>query len=280
MDNGKQTMKHSLRLTILWILLILVAAAGSTYAWFTLSGRASTNVTPMGGSVSRGETSLLISQSRSGPFDRTCELIFEGSPDALRPVSTADLERFYKVRAATPEGIAALYSPADDRVNSDTLHGTVYLQCLNAPCDVYFDRESLNFGGDAQALAAMRLGMKITSASGTVIYFFSLDDLGGSGGVQSRRTIPRSSAVVASISETGEAFYTADPSEAIGSYMAGGSDGDYIAGAKRLVSLQADEIAAVEYWLYLEGCDEQCINQVQNRPSGLRLAFAGVDAGE
>ena len=103
MDNGKQTMKHSLRLTILWILLILVAAAGSTYAWFTLSGRASTNVTPMGGSVSRGETSLLISQSRSGPFDRTCELIFEGSPDALRPVSTADLERFYKVRAATPE---------------------------------------------------------------------------------------------------------------------------------------------------------------------------------
>ena len=184
------------------------------------------------------------------------------------------------MRAATPEGIAALYSPADDRVNSDTLHGTVYLQCLNAPCDVYFDRESLNFGGDAQALAAMRLGMKITSASGTVIYFFSLDDLGGSGGVQSRRTIPRSSAVVASISETGEAFYTADPSEAIGSYMAGGSDGDYIAGAKRLVSLQADEIAAVEYWLYLEGCDEQCINQVQNRPSGLRLAFAGVDAGE
>ena len=280
MDNGKQTMKHSLRLTILWILLILVAAAGSTYAWFTLSGRASTNVTPMGGSVSRGETSLLISQSRSGPFDRTCELIFEGSPDALRPVSTADLERFYKVRAATPEGIAARYSPADDRVNSDTLHGTVYLQCLNAPCDVYFDRESLNFGGDAQALAAMRLGMKITSSSGTIIYFFSLDDLGGSRGVQSRRTIPRSSAVVASISADGEAFYTADPSEAIGTYIAGGSDGDYIAGAKRLVSLQADEIAAVEYWLYLEGCDEQCINQVQNRPSGLRLAFAGVDAGE
>ena len=62
--------------------------------------------------------------------------------------------------------------------------------------------------------------------------------------------------------------------------MAGGSDGDYIAGAKRLASLQADEIAMVEYWLYLEGCDEQCINQVQNRPSGLRLAFAGVDAGE
>ena len=280
MDNEKQTMKHSLRLTILWILLILVAAAGSTYAWFTLSGRASTNVTPMGGSVSKGDTSLLISRSRSGPFDKTCELAFEGDPDALRPVSTADLERFYKVRAATPDGMAALYSSADDRVNTDTLHGTVYLQCLNAPCDVYFDRESLNLGSDAQALAAMRLGMKITSSSGTSTYFFKLDDLGGSGSVQSQRTIPQSSAVVASISAVGEASYTADPSEGIGPYMAGGSDGDYTAGAKRLVSLQADEIATVEYWLYLEGCDEQCINQVQNRPSGLRLAFAGVDAGE
>ena len=280
MDNEKQTMKHSLRLTILWILLILVAAAGSTYAWFTLSGRASTNVTPMGGSVSKGDTSLLISRSRSGPFDKTCELVFEGNPDALRPVSTADLERFYKVRAATPEGIAALYSSADDRVNTDTLHGMVYLQCLNAPCDVYFDRESLNLGSDAQALAAMRLGMKITSSSGTSTYFFKLDELGGSGSVQSQRTIPKSSAVVGSISAAGEASYTADPSEGIGSYMAGGSDGDYTAGAKRLVSLQADEIAAVEYWLYLEGCDEQCINQVQNRPSGIRLAFAGVEAGE
>ena len=280
MDNEKQTMKHSLRLTILWILLILVAAAGSTYAWFTLSGRASTNVTPMGGSVSKGDTSLLISRSRSGPFDKTCELVFEGNPDVLRPVSTADLERFYKVRAATPEGIAALYSSADDRVNTDTLHGTVYLQCLNAPCDVYFDRESLNLGSDAQALAAMRLGMKITSSSGTSTYFFKLDELGGSGSVQSQRTIPQSSAVVGSISAAGEASYTADPLEGIGSYMAGGSDGDYTAGAQRLVSLQADEIAAVEYWLYLEGCDEQCINQVQNRPSGIRLAFAGVEAGE
>lgn len=46
------------------------------------------------------------------------------------------------------------------------------------------------------------------------------------------------------------------------------------------MQLNADEIATVEYWLYLEGCDEQCVNSVQNRASELQLAFAGVDAEE
>lgn len=44
--------------------------------------------------------------------------------------------------------------------------------------------------------------------------------------------------------------------------------------------LNADEVASVEYWLYLEGCDEQCSNPVQNRDSEIQLAFAGVDLDE
>ena len=47
-----------------------------------------------------------------------------------------------------------------------------------------------------------------------------------------------------------------------------------------LVQLNKDEIASVEYWLYLEGCDEQCSNPVQNRTSEIQLAFAGVDMEE
>ena len=57
--------------------------------------------------------------------------------------------------------------------------------------------------------------------------------------------------------------------------QASGND-EYTAGANELFSLDSDEIASVEYWLYLEGCDEQCVNQVQNIDSDIRLAFAGV----
>ena len=44
------------------------------------------------------------------------------------------------------------------------------------------------------------------------------------------------------------------------------------------MELNADEVAAVEYWLYLEGCDDNCSNPVQTRSSAFALAFAGVSA--
>lgn len=53
-----------------------------------------------------------------------------------------------------------------------------------------------------------------------------------------------------------------------------------IPGSTSLCALDKDEVATVEYWLYLEGCDEQCSNPVQNKASEIRLAFAGVDAEE
>ena len=47
-------------------------------------------------------------------------------------------------------------------------------------------------------------------------------------------------------------------------------------GEQALCTLAFKEIAKVEYWLYLEGCDENCVNEVQNRDVMLQLAFAGV----
>ena len=279
MESDVKKLKRRLRIAVFFVALLLCAAGGSVYAWFTLSGMASTNVTPIGGSISNGDATLLISASQSGPFDKSCELVLDGNPDTLKPLSTADLNHFYRATAQNQNGIAVLYEAADDRVNGDALHGTVYLKCENAPCDVYFDAENLNVGSDAQALAAMRLGLRITSTSGISTYLFRLDELGSTAGAQSKATIPAVSSVVSSISSGGQATYVSDPSTAISQYMAQKNSLDkYDVGASVLVSLQTDEVASVEYWLYLEGCDEQCFNPVQNRASELSLAFAGVDA--
>ena len=56
-------------------------------------------MTPMGGSISNGDASLLISTSRLGPFDKNCELVLDGNPDTLKPLSTADLDHFYRAIA-------------------------------------------------------------------------------------------------------------------------------------------------------------------------------------
>lgn len=279
MDSEVVKLKKQLKLTIFWIIFLIIAAVGTTYAWFTVTGMPSTNITPMAGTVSEGDTNLLISNSYGGSFDKTCELVLDGNPGSLRPLSTADLTRFYRSTAQNNDGIAVLYASADNRVDQDALHGTVYLQCQNASCDVYFNRDELNLGSDAQVLAAMRLGMRITSSSGTQTLIFRLDDMGATGSAQSARTIASAGSVVASVAGSGEPVYTSDPSQGIGGYMAQTNGNGYNPGSQKLMTLQAEEVATVEYWLYLEGCDDQCFNPVQNRASQLRLAFAGVDNG-
>lgn len=271
-------LRHSFRTAFAGLLFLVIVATGTTYAWFSLAGRASTYVTPMGGTVSEGTTSLLISRNASGPFDKTCELIYAGNLDSLRPLSTADLAHFYMATTQNKDGIAVLYQNADADVDARALHGTVYLQCLNAPCDVYFNREQLKLGTNVQALAAMRFGMKITAREGTKTFIFRMDELGATGSAASRQTVPSVSTVVSSINGSGQASYVNDPASGLSDYMAnaGNGDNDFQAGRTRLVRLEKDEVATVEYWLYLEGCDEQCINEVQGISSDIQLAFAGV----
>ena len=200
----------------------------------------------------------------------------------MKPLSTGNLEHFYRATAQNKKGIAILYDNADSRVDQDTLHGTVYLQCQNAPCRVYFNREALKLGSDEQSLAAMRLGMKITSHEGSKTFIWKLDDMGSTSGAQSTLTVPKASTVVSDISDNGKPVYADDPAEEITAYMAGNGDSEdvYKDGNQMLAQLNKDEVAEVEYWLYLEGCDEQCSNSVQNRDSQIQLAFAGVDLAE
>lgn len=281
-QKNKETVKRlrkSLVMAVVGMIFFLISVTGVTYAWFTASGRAHTNVTPMGGTVSDGDTNLLISTAESGPFDRKCDLVSAGDAQELKPVSTADLENFYRVIMQNKEGIAVSYENADDRVDSDTFHGTVYLKSEGAPCNVYFNGEELQLGSDAQALAAMRLGLKITNHDGSRTFVMRLDDLGSTAAAEAKATVPAAGTVVSGISGSGAASYVSDPAVNVSDYMAQAAGNDeYTAGANELFSLDADEIASVEYWLYLEGCDEQCVNQVQNIDSDIRLAFAGVKA--
>ncbi len=277
MEKDSRQLKRSLTRAVAGICLLLLAATGTTFAWFTITGEASTNVTPTGGTISSGDTTLLISANADGPFEETCNLIPEGTPETLKPVSTADPAHFYRATAQNREGISVLYANADQRVDTDTLHGTIYLKCENASCRVYFNQAELKLGSDAQALAAMRLAMRITSHAGTKTHIWKLDDLGNTGGAESKQTISESLSVVSSISQSGQPVYTADPAGELSAFFAEEENGTYRAGTESVTELNDGEVAAAEYWIYLEGCDEQCINAVQSRTSDIQFAFVGVD---
>ena len=274
--------KHSIRvllISLLWLLLAALTLGGATYAWFTFNN--ATNVEPMAGTVGDGAVSLLISASRDGPFDKECDLPLEQAVEELLPVSTADLQTFYASAAQNKQGITLRYWDVTEQAPQRLMHGTVYLQSKNRGCDVYFFEPKLSFGSDGQALSALRLVLKLTTETdGEQLLFFRLDDLGG-GGAEEQATVTGDNVVVSSIDAGGQPGYTADPAEDIGAYLAqadGEEDTTPRAGEQALCALQADEVASVEYWLYLEGCDTACVNAVQTRELSLQLGFAGVSA--
>lgn len=283
LNDEIKKLKSSYKVAVLMIIIFIIMATGVTYAWFNFSALTSTNVTPTGGTISVGESIILISNSRQGPFEKTCKLALEGNPERIRPVTTEKLEHFFEATAQNTEGVSLLYKNVDDDVNKDMIHGTVYLQCLNAPCDVYFEKDNLKLGSDNTALASMRLGLKITSGRGEESYIFKLDDLGNTAGVSGNVTIPVSGdKVVSDISDDGRPQFVDDPALNIGEYMATKTDrrNEFNHGKSKLMSLVPDEVATVEYWMYLEGCDEQCINAAQGRDAQISLAFAGVDTSD
>ena len=217
-----------------------------------------------------------------GTADTKASLMaFFQAVEELLPVSTADLQTFYASAAQNKQGITLRYRDVTEQAPQRLMHGTVYLQSKNRGCDVYFFEPKLSFGSDGQALSALRLVLKLTTETdGEQLLFFRLDDLGG-GGAEEQATVTGDNVVVSSIDAGGQPGYTADPAEDIGAYLAqadGEEDTTPRAGEQALCALQADEVASVEYWLYLEGCDTACVNAVQTRELSLQLGFAGVSA--
>lgn len=280
MKREARKKSHLLPISLLLLLLSLLALGSATFAWFTFNN--STRVEPMAGSVGDGDVSLLISDSATGPFDKECQLPLVNNTQELQPLSTADLKKFYAAAAQNRQGITLSYRDVTDTAEKCMLHGTVYLQSKNRSCDVYFFAPQLNFGTDGQVLSSLRLALRIQSRTdGEKTRFFRLDDLGGAG-AETRATVSEDNVVVSSANAAGAPVYVADPAENISAYLAqadGETDTKPRAGQQRLCALEADEVASVEFWLYLEGCDPNCFNSVQTRDLSLQLAFAGV-AGE
>lgn len=260
--------RFTLMMTALSLVAVALVLSSATYAWFTFSP--DTNITPMEGKISDGGVNLLISENKDGPFDKSCPLNPTDFSEALKPVSTVDLNTFY-ASARQSGGYITTFRDVSDQVGQRLIHGTVYLQCLGGSCNVYFQMPGLDLGTDPQVLAAGRLALKITGGDGqSQTLFFRLDDMGNTTTAVSKPTVLEDNVVVAGIDDNGAAQFQPDPAVSISEYLAD------IADSKALCTMQPDEIATVEYWLYLEGCDLECYNDVQNREVVLKLGFSGA----
>ena len=260
----------------IWVVLSLLAIAGVTYAWFTF--RPSTNVEPISSTISDGDVALLISADPNQEFLTKCVLPQSVSGD-LEPVSTADLQRFYAANQQTRQGISTRFEDCTDQVGNVTIHGFLYLKSLKDNCAVYFNREGMDFGNDPQMLAALRLGIRFTTQAGTFTYVFHLNEMGNVSQAVSTQTTAEKNVVIGSIAADGTPNYVQDQARGLSDFFAVvGANKFPTAGRAALCTIGANEIVPVEYWLYLEGCDENCINVVQEKDASIQLSFAGVTA--
>ena len=275
----KKKLAGTVLLSLFWCVLILAVLGGATYAWFSFNPY--TNVEPMSSAISEGDAELLISRTQDGNYDTECALD-QWMNGTFIPVSTTNLDNFYKAVGQNKQGIAISYTEVKDSITKYAVNGKLFLQSKNKDCKVYFYKSGLDFGTDQQALAALRLGMKIKTNNGTNTYIFHLNDMGNTGGAAVRQTVTEKNTVVKSLTAGGGANYETDPALSLTPYFAveKQENENPDAGEKELCTLAAEEIAEVEYWLYLEGCDENCSNEVQARDIRLQLAFAGVTAEE
>lgn len=272
-------MRNKLGMTILLAVMWLIAAgalvASISYAWFSF--HPDTNVEPISSTVSDGDVALLISTDPVEGFSSQCVLPQKVNLN-YEPVSTADLEHYYCDLSQDRSGKVIKYQDCSDKYDDKGLYGILYLKSMTDLCDVFFYRPGMNLGNDAQALAGARLGIRISDGVEEKKYIFKLDQMGNTTGAEKRISVEQSGTVVGNISGDGSPNYLSDPATDIGSYVAievTGSKNKPVAGTTPLFTLDAEHVAKVEYWLYLEGCDDNCINSIQNKDLILQLSFAG-----
>lgn len=259
--------------TAVWMLVLAVALTAATLAWFSSSRE--TNVTPVAHTVSESGYDLQISSSANGPWDTTATLAT--ADKTLYPISTADLTQWWRGTFQNAAGITTDYKNVTSQLDDYALTGTVYLKGSSAALNVYLYPGQMSIATDPQLLAALRFGIIVQTSAGTATHIFTCDDLGSTAGAASQRTTAQDGVAVAGSSSWN---YTADPAQAINAYAMDGN-GDTPAaraGAQPICTLAADEVATVRYFIYMEGCDANCITQAQARDLTLQLAFAAAKA--
>ncbi|MDD5832938.1 MAG: hypothetical protein PUC98_05625 [Clostridiales bacterium] len=277
-SQRNEQLKRAIRRTVLFTVLVAFTFICATFAWFSFS--TSTNVTPMRGSVNGSGVELLISNAYDGEYAFECELLPEndqGGDYGFEPVSTYDLENFFEAVSMNTDSMADRYADVTDSLDNKLMKGTVYLKAQNADAEVFFDPEQMELSFPDQMMTSMRLGIRLSSSTDDRTYIFRLDGLSTeTGAAEETSTVPQDNVVVYSIDSAGNAEYAEDPSLDIMEYCAAYEDTKPIPGTFPLTLLSKDDICTVMYWFYLEGCDVNTFNPVQENEGEIDLAFAGT----
>ena len=280
-------MKRSFRTWFLTvtIILILLAVAFFTYAWFSSNRAVSTNTA----TARTGEENVELQLSSSGGSSfrdsqpASITQVNQTNAEYLIPVSTNDLVNFVYT-PFTDSGMATVFEQVQNE--KYYYHGRVYIRASGQNLDsgstmkLYLDQSDGLLGQkvSGQMLNAARLGLVFDGDySSEVILKLSTSE--NPSNQQTYNTVINGQTLgkdqVLSYNN-GNIRAVSDPSVSADSYTISFDNDSVQVPDNALLTMQFNKIYTVDIYFYIEGCDPDCSNDIEYSTADLQLGFYGV----
>ena len=248
------------------VLVILMMFSYATYAWFSDNRQVENNRV----SVSSGsqQLDLQISNEENGTYADMAE-IFIDQNGTLDPISSVDLESFYKPITVTEQG-ESNFIQIDKGYYKEELYLRTTAEGFASTdtMQLYIDTDGMVMAeGESKVDAAVRVGLIFSYDGRKEMKILSFD------------TNEQENTVVAAMKE-GAPVYEKDPAESIVKYTIQEDGNRLMIPEEYLVELPLNKVCKVEVFCYLEGNDEDCKNPIREHEMFMQIPFYGVLANE
>ena len=248
------------------VLVILMILSYATYAWFTANRQVENNRV----SVNSGsqELDLQIANEADGTYADVAE-IFTNENGTLDPISSVNLEKFYKPITVT-EQEESNFIQIDKGYYKEELYLRTTAEGFSPKDTVqlYIDTDGMVMvDGESKVDTAVRVGLIFSYDGKEEKKILSFD------------TNQKENTVISTLQD-GVPVYEKDPAQSIVNYMIQEEENRLIIPEKHLVELPLNQICKVEVFCYLEGNDEDCKNPIREQEMFLQIPFYGVLSSE
>ena len=257
--------KYNYKLGYISVVFLILALLGSygTYAWYTQNKQANAEqVTVRSGTE---DMQIKVSKSEQGPFQAVVDITQE-EREILQPVSTVDLQHFYKPNRVT-EQAATLFAETEEGYYEQEIYLRTQVEG-SKPKDsmrLYIDTDGITIKEDDSAVTkAARVGL-VFSYNGIemdpIILCFEAE--------------PDGTKVVQRI-ENGKPIEVKDPCILADKVTLQENNTQLILPEQCLVELPPNVTCKVRVVCYLEGSDVDCQSTIENKPFTIQLPFYGM----
>lgn len=281
----REASNNRMKIILLILLMMLVLVVG-TYAWFTLTHVTTTNTVTT--KTGQDDINLYISTTGGDDFKKSHQVDLPKIAEnkVLMPESTVDLKTFI---CSPSSPTTAVSNFAEDTNETYYYRTTVYIKAEStqsrpdSTLDLYLDQgwysdNSTNIVtavDGTEILNAARVGMSFDDASPVIMYISDDHKQGGqkTTTIIDGKVVPYGNVLT---KQGGKIVAVPDPAVKADVFKLDTTVDVPTIPDKAIFSMQFNKIYKLNIYFYLEGCDEDCSEDIQTQEIDLQLAFYGV----